>query len=64
MRQEYKKIVSYYCLSSTIRVKDVTLGDQKEDGKSKDIFRIERNRPQQTQALRVDDDADDYKYEY
>jgi len=45
MKQEYKKIVSYYCRCSTIRVKDVTRGNQNEDGKSKDIFRIKRNRP-------------------
>jgi len=44
MRHEYKKIVSYYCTSRTIRVKDVTWGDQNEDGKSKDIFRFQRNR--------------------
>jgi len=45
MRQGYKKIVSYYCLSSTIRVKDVIWGEQNEDGNSKDIFVIKRNRP-------------------
>jgi hypothetical protein len=46
-------------------VKDVSWGDQNEDGNSKDVFRIKRNRHQQNQILRVNgDDDDDYKYEY